>query len=137
MSSLRMVTDSGIADKPIFNSLSFPMSERARSVKASAAVNAWCPEVHDLWRRGLGTAAESPTWQKPAEPFPVQPGAWWCGRSILVRHHYRYGRFRRVNVEGAAHGNQFDEARGAVVVTHIQRKRQAGLSGLRFADGKA
>jgi hypothetical protein len=32
-------------------------------------VNAWCPEVHDLWRRGLGTAAESPTWQNRLNRF--------------------------------------------------------------------
>jgi hypothetical protein len=55
---------------------------------------------------GFGDGSGVPNMAKPAEPFPVQPGAWWCGRSILVRHHYCDGRFRRVHVEGAAHGNQ-------------------------------
>jgi len=60
-----------------------------------------------------------------------------CGRSILVRHHYCDGRFRRVHVERATHGNQFYKSSGAVVVAHIKRERQAVLSLRRFADSKA
>ena len=39
--------------------ISFPMSERTRSDKASAAVNALCPEAHDLWRQRFGKVAIS------------------------------------------------------------------------------
>jgi len=58
-------------------------------------------------------------------------------RSILARHHYGNGGLRVVHVEEATHGNQFDKARGAVVVANVERKRQAGLSGLCLEDGKA
>jgi len=56
---------------------------------------------------------------KPAEPFPVQPDAWWCVRSILVRHHYRDGGLWVVRVERAASGNEFHQTSGAVVVADI------------------
>jgi len=56
--------------------------------------------------------------------------------SIFIRHHYSNGGLRVVTIEGAATGNQLNQTWCAVVVTHIERKRQAGLSGLCFADSK-
>ena len=49
-----------------------------------------------------------PKTAKPAEPFPVQPGAWGAGRSILAGHQDSNGGFRLVDVEGATLGNQLD-----------------------------
>jgi len=57
--------------------------------------------------------------------------------SIFIRHHYRDRVLRVVHVERAARGNQFDKARGAVVVADIERERQAALSLRCFADGGA
>jgi hypothetical protein len=62
---------------------------------------------------------------------------------VLVGHHDGDRGSRVVDVEGAASGNQFDEACAAVVVADIERNWQpvraalAILPGLRFQDCKA
>ena len=86
----------------------------------------WCPEAAPL-AAGFGDGSGVPNKAKAAEPLPVQPRD-LCGASILVRHHYGDGGLRVVHVEGAAHGYQFDEARGAVVVANVERKRQPAVS---------
>ena len=110
--------------------LSFPFCGKGAKRSSQGSVRT-CPEAVPL-AAGLGDAASPQKGKNLAEPFPVQPGAWYVRRSIFVRHHNCDGGFWLVHVEGAASGNQFDEARGAVVVSDIERKRQAGLSGLRF-----
>ena len=80
-----------------------------------------------LWRRGLGTAAESPTMQNRLNRCQSSRASNLYGASILVRHHYGDGGLRVVNVEGAASGNQFHKAGGAVVVADKWRRLRGGL----------
>ena len=83
---------------------------------------------------GLGGDA-SPQNSKTGWISAIQPGAWGPVRSILAGHHDGDGGFWLVHIEGATSGNQFNQARGAVVVADIERKGQAGLAGCCLADG--
>ncbi len=60
-----------------------------------------------------------------------------CAVSIFVRHHHGDGGLCVVDVERAAARNQLHEARGAIVVADVKRKRKAVGSGPRSPDGKA
>ena len=74
-------------------------------------------------RRGLGMA-RIPNSRMAARLNCVSGSAARCLRSsIFVRHHHGDGGLRVVNVERAASGNQFDEARLAVVVADVERER--------------
>ena len=73
---------------------------------------------------------ESPKAKKAAEPFPVQPGRCFWGRSIVVGHGDRDGGSWIIEVECATSGDQLYEPGAAIVVAHVKRKRQAGSAGL-------